>query len=66
MPLNPFVAASVDLGLAGLAAFRPWWVPAKHQQTARLVYAGATGVLSAASSPDRKHTPMDTPIVTGF
>ncbi|MBU8579035.1 hypothetical protein [Brevibacterium luteolum] len=52
MRLNPFVAASVDLGLAGLAAFRPWWVPAKHQQTARLVYAGATGVFSAASGTD--------------
>lgn len=52
MRLNPFVAASVDLGLAALSAFRPWWVPKKHQQTARLVYAGATGVLSAASGAE--------------
>lgn len=63
MRLNPFVAASVDLGFAALSAFRPWWVPKKHQQTARLVYAGATGVLSAASSPDGKHTPVDTHIL---
>lgn len=60
MRLNPFVAASVALGFAALSAFRPWWVPKKHQQTARLVYAGATGVLSAASSPDKKHTPVIT------
>lgn len=52
MRLNPFVAASVDLGLAALSAFRPWWVPTKRQQTARLVYAGATGVLSAASGAE--------------
>ncbi|MCT1655790.1 hypothetical protein [Brevibacterium luteolum] len=52
MRLNLFVAASVDLGFAALSAFRPWWVPKKHQQTARLVYAGATGVLSAASGAE--------------
>lgn len=61
MRLNPFVAASVDLGLAALSAFRPWWVPKKHQQTARLVYAGATGVLSAASGAE-SYTGVSTPL----
>lgn len=61
MRLNPFVAASVDLGFAALSAFRPWWVPKKHQQTARLVYAGATGVLSAASGAE-SYTGVSTPL----